>query len=52
MSDEEAKVSNEATEYTAAVKRGSSDKSRRAVRHKALLAMLSPMFKKKKTERM
>jgi hypothetical protein len=48
MSDEEAKVSNEAAEYTAAVKRGSSDKSRRAVRHKALLIVLSPLFKKKK----
>jgi hypothetical protein len=48
MSDEEATVSNEAAEYTAAVKRGSSDKSRRAVRHKALLTLLGPLFKKKK----
>ncbi len=48
ISNEGAKVSNEAAEYTAAVQRGSSDKSRRAVRHKALLNVLSPLFKKKK----
>lgn len=48
MSDEEATVSDEAAEYTAAVKRGSSDKSRRAARHKALLTVLSPLFKRKK----
>ena len=48
MSNEEATVSNDVGEYTAAVKRGSSDKSRRAVRHKALLKTVSPMFKDKK----
>jgi hypothetical protein len=48
ISDEEAKVSEQAADYTAAVQRGSSDKSRRANRHKALLAALGPLFNKKK----
>ena len=48
MSDEDAKVSNDAAEYTAAVKRGSSDKSRRAVRHKALLNTTKHLLEKKK----
>jgi hypothetical protein len=48
ISDEEAKVSNDAAEYTAAVKRGSSDRSRRATRHKALVNVLDGLFKKKK----
>lgn len=48
MSDEEADVSSDAAEYTTAVKRGSSDKSRRAVRHKALLNLVSNLFKTRK----
>jgi hypothetical protein len=48
MSDEEARVSDDAAEYTAAVQRGSSDKSRRAVRHKALLNVLTPLLKRKR----
>ncbi len=49
MSSEEEKVSDDVAEYTAAVQRGSSDKSRRAARHKALLHVLSPLFKSKKS---
>lgn len=48
VSNEEAKVSNDAADYAAAVKRGSSDRSRRAARHKALLSTVGELFKKKK----
>ena len=47
ISDDEADVSGGAAAYTEAVKRGSSDKSRRAIRHQALLGLLAPLFRKK-----
>ncbi len=48
LSDDEAKVSSSAAEYVLAVQKGSSDKSRRATRHEALLSVIEPLFKKKK----
>jgi hypothetical protein len=48
LSDEEAKVSPSAAEYVLAVQKGSSDKSRRATRHEALLSVFEPLFKKKR----
>jgi hypothetical protein len=45
LADEVAEVRPHAIRYVDAVKRGTSDKARRAVRHKALLEVISPHFK-------
>ncbi len=42
--DEHAEVSEDVKAYLEAAQRGSSDKSRRAARHRALLNLLSPFF--------
>lgn len=47
LADEGARVPREASDYVLAVQKGSSDKSRRAARHSALLSILAPMLKDK-----
>jgi hypothetical protein len=44
LSDEEAKVSKEATDYVRAVEKGANDKKRRAERHMVLLKVIGPYF--------
>ena len=42
-------VSDEVSDYVEAVRRGSSDRSRRGVRHQALLKILMPHFRKRRS---
>ena len=45
--DEGVSVSQEVKDYVEAIRRGSSDRSRRGTRHQALLAIISQFFKKR-----
>jgi hypothetical protein len=45
LADETARVSKEAVEYVRAVEKGANDKQRRAVRHSALVKVLSDHLK-------
>ena len=42
-------VKQEVIEYVDAVRRGSSDRYRRGIRHQAMLSVISPFFKKRQT---
>jgi hypothetical protein len=46
--DDGARASQEAADYVLAVQKGSSDKSRRAARHKALMSIIKPLSRRKK----
>ena len=48
LSDENASVSEVAVRYVRAVEKGSSDKSRRAARHQAMLDVISSHFRKRR----
>src|SRR6266566_8415909 len=45
LADENARVSKEAVDYVRAVEKGANDKQRRAVRHTALVTVLSEHLK-------
>ena len=45
--NERARVPEEVIRYVGAMRRGSSDRTRRGVRHQALLAVISPHFEKR-----
>ena len=47
--DETRGVSDRVLEYVGAMRRGSSDQTRRGVRHRALLALVSPVFRPRRT---
>ena len=47
--DEKTSVRQEVKDYVEAMRRGSSDRYRRGVRHQALLSLISPSFKKRQT---
>jgi hypothetical protein len=51
LSDEKAKVSENAINYVRAVEKGANDKPRRADRHAVLMNIISPYFKPKQSSR-
>ena len=47
--DESASVNEEVANYVEAIRRGSSDRHRRGVRHQSLLSVISPFYQKRGT---